>query len=175
MHKVMITVYGWNCNAFSQESYNQMLDSLELQMVTCSCGKSGCLIRYGFYHRMLRFLCVLLHLRIQRVFCKECRRTHAVLPSVIVPYSGIPIHDQQEIIAIHSQGQVPNEVMERNDLIDENNIKHILSQFRKHWKERIASLCLDVLEDLTVPCLSNYSMQFMQIHRIRNKLFCLPT
>ena len=61
-------------------------------------------------------------------------------------------------------------VMENNILIDENNIKYIIRQFKKYWKQKLLSASLGILDDLTVPCLAVYSRQFMQIHRTRNKL-----
>jgi 16S rRNA A1518/A1519 N6-dimethyltransferase RsmA/KsgA/DIM1 with predicted DNA glycosylase/AP lyase activity len=66
-------------------------------------------------------------------------------------------------------------VMLRNFLIDESNINYIVRQFRKHWKQRLLAIGASLSEDLTVPCLSAYSRQFMQIHRTRNILFCPPT
>lgn len=104
---------------------------------------------------------------VQRVWCKECETSHALL----VPYSQIPLKDQQEILACRNIGQNPESVMERNFLVDENHIKYILRQFKKHWKERLATLRLSLLDPLTVPCLDFYSMQFMQIRGTPNKLY----
>lgn len=61
-------------------------------------------------------------------------------------------------------------IMENNLLIDENNIKYIIRQFRKHWKQRLLSAALNIMDDLTASCLAVYSRQFMQIRRTRNKL-----
>lgn len=142
-------------------------------MVECTCGKKGCLIRYGHYRRYVKFMSVLIELCVQRVWCKECETSHALLPSLIVPYSQIPLKDQQEILACADSGKVPEAVMERNFLVDENHVKYLLRQFKKHWKERLASLRLSLLDHLTIPCLDTYSMQFMQIHGTPNKLCTL--
>lgn len=69
----------------------------------------------------------------------------------------------------------PEEVLQQNLLVDENNVKYIFRQFRKHWKQRILSLGLSLSCALSIPCLSVYSRQFMQIHRTRNILFIPPT
>ena len=147
-----------------------MLDGLQLFQVRCTCGKKGCLIRYGRYKRSVKLNSVLIQLSIQRVRCTECLVSHALFPSLLVPYSQIPLHDQQQILDRAEKGQDPEPVMESNLLIDENNIKYIILQFRKHWKQRLLSTALDILDDLTVPCLSIYSRQFMQIRRTRNQL-----
>lgn len=139
-------------------------------MVECTCGKKGCLIRYGHYKRSVKLNSVLIRLSVQRVFCTECLVSHALIPSIFVPYSQIPLHDQQQILDCTEKGMDTGPVMENNLLIDENNIKHIIRQFRKHWRQRLLSAALGILDDLTVPCLRVYSRQFMQIHRTRNKL-----
>ena len=78
---------------------------------------------------------------------------------------------QQEILACVENGVSPEPVMDRNILIDENNVKYIIRQFRRHWKQRILSLGLSLSDHLTVPSLAAFSRQFMQIHRTRNILF----
>ena len=166
----MITVLMEDCNGFSQDLYKKLIDNLQLHMVECTCGRKGCLIFFGHYRRRVKYLSNVLHICIQRVFCKECRKTNALIPSLLVPYSQIPRQDQQEILHAMESGSSPGLVMERNNLIDENHIKYISSQFKKHWKQRLLSLGLSLLDDLTSPCLEVFSRQFMQIHRTRNKL-----
>lgn len=173
-NKFMITVLFDDCNDFSQDYYDRMTASIQLHRVECTCGKKGCLIRYGHYRRFVKFMSVLIRLSIQRVRCKECGTSNALIPSLIVPYSQIPLRDQQEILSCADGGSVPKAVMEKNFLIDENNVKHIIRQFNKHWKQRLLSIGLSILDDLAIPCLLSYSRQFMQIHRTRNKLYA-PT
>lgn len=173
-YKTMITVFFEDCNSFSQDSYDLVLDQLQLHMVKCTCGKSGCLIRYGHYRRYVKFMSDLLCLTVQRVWCKECRTSHALIPSVLVPYSQIPLRDQQEILELMEKGVSPEPVMDRNILIDENNVKYIVRQFRRHWEQRILSLGLSLSDHLTIPSLAAFSRQFMQIHRTRN-IFCTST
>lgn len=170
----MITVLMEDCNGFSQDLYKKRIDSLQLHMVACTCGKKGCLIFFGHYQRKVKYLSNTIHLWVQRVCCKECNKTNALLPSLLVPYSQIPLRDQQEILHAMDSGSSPEPVMERNNLIDENHIKYIFSQFKKHWKQRLFSLGLSLLDGLTLPCLSAFLRQFMQIHRTRNKLCSFP-
>lgn len=170
----MITVLFQDCKDFSQELYDRTIDGLQLHMVGCTCGRKGCLIRYGHYKRYVKFMSTLIPLCIQRVWCKECETSHALLPSPLVPYSQIPLEDQQEILACRESGKSPEAVMGRNYLVDENHVKYISRQFKKHWKERLAALRLSLTDYLTVPCLGSYSMQFMQIRRTPNKL-CVQT
>ena len=166
----MITVIFEECNDFSQEYYDRTIDNLQLHMIECTCGKKGCLVRYGHYKRSVKLNSVLIRLSLQRVRCMECLVSHSLFPSLLVPYSQVLLQDQQQILDCAEKGQNMEPIMERNFLIDENNIKYIIRQFRKHWKQRLLSAALAILDDLTVPCLSIYSRQFMQIRRTRNKL-----
>lgn len=172
--KVMITVFIKECNQFSQESYDQAIAGVQIHMVECTCGKRGCLIFYGHYVRNVKFLSELIPLSVQRVYCRECHTTHALLPSLIVPYSQIPLADQQEILDDISKRRSPDAVMERNLLIDENNIKYIVRQYRRHWEQRLLAVGLTLRDSLTIPCLHAYLRQFMQIHRTRN-ILCTST
>ena len=166
----MITFLLPYYNEFSQEIYEQIINELPLPCIECSCGKSGCLIFYGHYQRTIKWHSKLIKLIVQRVLCKECGATHALLPDVLVPYSQISLEDQQKIIRLIEDGECIEPILEANCLIDENNIKYIIRQYRKHWKEKLLSIGNTLLEPLTIPCFSAYSRQFMQIHRTRNKL-----
>ena len=169
-YETMITVIFKECNGFSQKEYDCMVDGLQLFQVECTCGKKGCLIRYGHYRRSVKLNSAMVRLSIQRVFCTECGVSHALIPSILVPYSHVPLHDQQQILDRAEKGKDMEPVMENNLLIDENNVKYIIRQFKRHWKQRLLSAALAIMDDLAQPCLSLYSRQFMQIHRTRNKL-----
>lgn len=167
----MITALNEEFNGFSQESYDSVVNNLQLHTVKCTCGKKGCLIRYGHYHRHVKYLSELLKLRIQRVLCTQCGKTHALMLSSLVPYSQVAKEDQQEILDCVEKGTSPQDVMLRNFLIDENTVKYIIRQFRKHWKQRILSLGLTLSDALTVPCLHTFGRQFMQVHKTCNILY----
>ncbi len=169
-NKAMITVPVKESNHFSQKFYDQVIAGIQLHMVECTCGKKGCLIRYGHYRRMVKFRSHTVSLSVQRVLCKACHTTHAILLSLIVPYSQIPLEDQQGILRAVDGGESPDPIMERNLLVDENNVKYIIRQYRRHWKQRLHYLGLTLSDSLPVPCLQAFFRQFMQIHRTRNKL-----
>ena len=171
----MITIPIEDCNNFSQEIYDKIVNVLPIHMAQCKCGHTGCLIFHGRYTRGLKILSDFLSLTIQRVRCKFCGRTHAILPALIVPYSHIPREDQQDILMLNAEGKSPAPVLERNVLIDEGHVRHIIRQFKDHWKERILSLALSLRDSLTEPCISTFGLQFMQIRRTWNSFFSPPT
>ena len=111
VYRTMITIFFKDCNDFSQDFYNDTIDRLQLHMVKCPCGKRGCLIRYGHYPRKVKFMSSLISLIVQRVWCKECHHTHALIPSLLVPYSRIPLKDQQELLDCLLNHRSPDDVM----------------------------------------------------------------
>jgi hypothetical protein len=171
----MITIPIEDCNSFSQKIYDDYVFGLQIHMMECKCGHCGSLIFYGHYSRHLKILGLFLSLIVQRVRCSFCGRTHALVPSLIVPYSQIPREDQQEILELNEAGKPAGQVLDRNCQIDESHVRHIIRRFKRHWKERILSLGLSLHDRLTEACLSVYSLQFMQVHRTWNSFFSPPT
>lgn len=171
----MITVLFPSDKPFSEKLYFSFLQLINLFSVECTCHKKGCLIFYGWYKRKVKLPSGPLLLSVQRVRCKECGKTHALLPSVLVPYSQVSLKDQLDILILTEDDRSPETVMDRNPMIDENNVKHIIRLYKKHWKERLRSIGLTLRDELIIPCLSAFSRQFMQIHRIPNILFVPPT
>lgn len=172
----MITFPLEDCKGFSQKIYDDAVGSLQLHRMECNkCKKKGFLKLFGFYKRTVKLYSEAMRLRVQRVRCTECDGTHALLPSLIVPYSQIPKADQQEILKRKQEGKPVEPVLDRNNLIDENHVKYIIRMFRKHWEQRIASIKLTLADSLTRPCLSHYARQFMQIHKGLNSFFSAAT
>ena len=173
--RIMITIPIDDCNSFSQKNYDEYVFRLQPHMMKCKCGRCGGLIFYGHYERNLKLLGLFHSIIIQRVRCSFCGKTHALIPSLIVPYSQIPREDQQEILKLNDEGKPADPVLNRNCQIDESNVRHIIRRYKQFWKERILSLGLSLCDRLTETCLSVYLLQFMQIHRTWNSFFSQPT
>ena len=128
---LMITIFIDSCNPISQKKYDDAISALQLHQLSCPCcGKASRMAFYGTYARSVKQNGELVELRIRRVICSECGSTHALLLSEIVPYSRTPLFDQADIISGN-----PAAVMERNPLVDENGVRSILRQFKKHWEQ----------------------------------------
>lgn len=159
-----------------QSAYFQQVNSIVLCEVVCPvCGKKGCLIFYGTYGRNLFWYSLNILLHIQRVRCKECGSTHALMPHIIVPYSRVPLVDQQEILQHFVEGTSPEEVLERNLLIDWDAAYRIYRNFTNFWEQRISDLNLSIWDDLFASCLDKYFMQPFQMRDRVNMLLRLPT
>lgn len=173
----MITIFVRDCNQISQSFYDSVINNVPLHQLTCSCSHSACLSIHGYYRRTVKLTSGALRLRVCRVKCSECGTTHALLLSSMVPYSQIPLLDQQKICSDFEEGKSTSLVCEANPSIDENNVKSVLRNYRHCWREKLRSLRIRLfpLGDLILSCFSYYSSQFMQIHQRVNKLFSYTT
>ncbi len=167
----MITIISKNFKSFSQKNYDSLIDALDFHRLPCTCGRKGDLIKHGHYDRSIKTPLGFVALLILRVKCKSCHRTHAILPSTIVPYSQVSLSDHIKIIQAFNQKESFDSIMLANLLIDEGNIRSIIRQYRIHWKERLASFGGLLNSSLTRSCFRHFSRQFMQIKWTANCLF----
>lgn len=171
----MITIIADKINTLNQISYNNFLQNIEMHQLSCSCGLSGCLIKHGYYSRSIKTSCGIILLSIRRVKCKHCGKTHAIFPVLIVPYSRVLLNTHLSIITTYISKSSFEPIMMANEYIDESNIKYIIRQFLRHWKERIAAFGFSVFDSLDIlskQCLNTFKRQFMQIKCTANILFC---
>lgn len=173
----MITVKTENYNHISQDFYNKTIASLELHLLSCTCGHSGCLIRYGSYRRSIQLAHKTLSLSVMRVYCNICGHTHALLLSSMVPYSQIPLSLHIRFLDAYEHRTAFLDILGGQCCVDENNLKSIIRCYRLHWRQRLlsAALLLTDISSLVFGCFSCFSRQFMQIKTTRNKLFIPPT
>ena len=171
-HTPMITLNTDINNTLTQKIYNQLIADLQFHQLTCTCGRSGSLSVHAYYMRSLKVPEGKLRLRICRVICSCCGRTHALLPSFIVPYSQIPLQEQVEIISAYETSDSSQSVMNRIPSIDESNCAYVIRQYCRHWKQRLLSERIDICEtSLVSRCFSAFLRQFMQIKSTPNILF----
>lgn len=168
----MITLKVDNNNPLTQKTYNQLIAGLQFHQLTCTCGHSGSLSVHGYYQRFLKVPEGKIRLRICRVVCSCCGRTHALLPSVIVPYSQIPLQVQVETISAYKTSDSSESIMNRIPSIDESNCAYIIRQYRRHWRQRLLSERIDICDiSLVSKCFTAFFRQFMQIKSTPNILF----
>lgn len=168
----MITLNTDINNPLTQKTYNQLIADLQFHQLTCTCGQSGSLSVHAYYQRSLKVPEGTLRLRICRVICSCCGRTHALLPASIVPYSQIPLPEQVEIISAYETSDPLETVMDTNPSIDENNCNYVIRQYLRHWKQRLLSERIEIRDpSLVSRCFTAFFRQFMQIKNTPNILF----
>ena len=177
VHKHMITLSTDKFNHISQKIYDTLVSSVDFFKLTCVCGLSGCLISHGSYKRYVKINGAKTVLCISRVKCNICGKTHALLLSSMVPYSQILLHEHIKIIAAHTDPVKRSLVMEHNPELDENDLYHVMSQYRRHWEQRLFShgIGFDSVSHLVYQCFSLFHRQFMQIKNTPNILYLKPT
>lgn len=164
----MITQLELEVNTLDEKSYNKLAANLDLSKVECSCGHSGCMIRHGYYSRKIKTRNGTITLRILRVKCKECGKTHAVFPANIVPYSQIPVDIQQSMIIYPMGSEEIQTIMNGNSDITESDILHTKYNYSHFWKERLYSIGVSVFDDIIhiiQESIQAFRRQFMQNRR----------
>jgi transposase len=167
----MITIKTNQCKTFSQNNYDNLINDLSFHQFECTCGSKGQLTKHAYYKRSIKDCGDLVELRILRVKCMACDKTHAILPDTIVPYSRISMKDHLRILVSYMNNLSFEQIMIDNILINENNIYYIIKSFIKHWNERLKSA--EILFDnfLILNCFKYFERQFMQIKCTPNILF----
>lgn len=121
--------------------------------------RSSCPLSLAFIG-CFRF-CQGLPLIIQRVLCQSCSRSHALIPSGLVPYSQIPLEDQVSLIEAFEKGGSPGAVLDENPEIDDRTPFRLIRMYLIYWRERLLSerIILRPLARLTRQCLSLFGKQ----------------
>jgi hypothetical protein len=167
----MITITEQKIKCFSQQSYDEMIEELPFHKLSCTCGRRSDLVRHGRYNRFVKVSARMESIKVLRVLCKSCGKTHALLPEWIVPFSSVLLKDHIEIIKTHLSGESIKPVMAENPMIDESNIRYIVKQFRRHWLQRLATCRISLDKHIIHACFQTFSRQFMQIKCTPNLLF----
>jgi hypothetical protein len=163
----------------TQKSYDKFIDTLNFSSLSCSaCGFLGACTKFCGYVRSIVTGVGKVPLEILRVQCGQCQATHALLPTLIVPYSQIILDDHLEIIRLFESGKSPYQIQPANPEIDVWIVIYIIKQYLAHWKQRLLafSISLTLIDsELITSCFKLYNRQFMQIKRTRNFIFHPPT
>jgi len=175
----MIQFFSDFDKSFSQKSYDEFIEILNLSSLRCSsCELLGDFTKHAYYTRQIIIIDGKVTIKILRVQCGRCNATHALLPSQIVPYSQISLQDQLEIITEYESGVAPNHIAPSIPTIDTWIVVYIIKQYLNHWKMRLISdsICLYLeIEELILSCFKHHDRQFMQVKCGRNCLFKPPT
>lgn len=128
--------------------YNDSIRKLKPYSLKCSCGCRGSLIKYGRYKRRIDNYDIL----IQRVYCKNCKVTHALLPIFIIPYERNSICCVMDMINCDIICKADYELI---------RYKNIYNEWIKKMNIKGINNC-DGLELIITFCANRYNMGFMQ-------------
>lgn len=144
--------------------YEYDMKNLNRFEVQCSCGCRGSIIKYGTYSRDIIIDDKLVTIRIQRVYCKECGETHALMPVFIIPFDRRPLKYVLELIDILKNEKV-------------NSADYELVKYQKLFKQWEKNLKIinksfnDEIFDLIVFSAYHFKRMFLQraLNRFKRK------
>ena len=124
----MILFETVSVNIITQEEYEEYESALKelcLSSVECPDCHHHSLIFHGTYSRGIKQSDGILNLIVQRVLCRECEHTHALLPAFLIPYCQIILSETVQIIQASSPEE-KEQIMRDNPSTDESDIGRVL-------------------------------------------------
>lgn len=94
---MIIIKIGTKIKDINQKSYTNTVNSIDFSKISCSCGATNSFKTHSYYVRNVSFLGLKIKIRIMRVICADCGRTHAILIESMVPFS---ILSKDDIVSI---------------------------------------------------------------------------
>ena len=169
----MITLFVEEINNLTPKFYNNCILNLQMHQLKCTCGRSACLKIHGYYKRFVKTNNDKLCFNICRVKCDFCNTTHALLLSSMVPYSQIPLMDFVSAVESYESMQTSSALTNLETSMDESNLRYIIRQYLKYWKQKIlsAKIKFHPVDILITSCFKSYNRQFMQIKTTSNIIF----
>ena len=103
-------------------------------------------------------------------------------PGLLQRYSnhrveGSGLSEQVRILSCYEASGDFAAIMQDHPAIDESNIRHVIRQYRCHWRQRrlAIGLTLSMTCHFIIQCFSGFDRQFMQIKQTPNVFFLKPT
>lgn len=141
--------------------YSKKMEELNPYSLECSCKCKGQCIKYGRYPRRLIVNDKLAFIFIQRVYCKKCKKTHAILPTFIVPY---------EINTLEYIMDLVKEFKDEKISSADYELERYINVY-KAWEARFKAIeytISDDIEEVITFCAYYYGMCFMQSAKRKN-------
>lgn len=153
----------WAFQKKISEMIQEFIDDIEVKCLICPKCETANAVKHGYYERYLRTALGMVKIKVLRIKCLKCGKTHAVLPLFVVPYSWTMLRHQIMII----RGQ-KREAMEQLTSLCESEIYYIKKQYRKYWEQKILSESIQFDESISERCFDVFGKQFMQIRGAYN-------
>lgn len=173
----MITFQTFNFNNYSQDSYDLDISSLALTKIKCTCGSTGHFHRHAVYPRYLTLDSDnTILISIVRIKCESCNCTHALLPSIIIPYRILSNPCIIKIIQSYRNVSDSASVISKITGFSRELVKKIIAFFIKFHKERLTSFlaffgrCDFECFDFIINYFSEYHVMFMQHISTKNMI-----
>ena len=159
----------------SKSLFDSYMEQFKPQFETCPiCGSTGNCHIHDYYGRsVIDFkggrqdksqLCVL------RVFCDSCQHAHAILPDIIIPYSGYSLFFVLRILGEYFAGLYTIEQLCQRFNVSQNQFYKWLTLWKSHKKEWLGLLADTETSDydffnqlVALHSYSSFSMEFIRL------------
>lgn len=186
----MVSYKSIKYKSYRQEDYDKEIKEIEddeYKHIRCTCGSLGHFHRHGAYWRFLTSEVedIIKNndekkennaddknetnlIKITRIRCESCNKTHALLPTVIIPYRILSNPIITKMIDSYRNAFDSVAALARMAGISPEQARKLISFYEKHHKERLESFLADfnVAEYLDQEFISGYfkenHMMFMQ-------------
>lgn len=143
----MITLNSIKINKNRIKSLKELENMVNLPLIVCPHCNSTQIIKYGTYKRLVIFLIDgAIHnkeVKVQRTKCKSCGKTHALLPSFIIPYKQYSV-DLIAQILLDLETETYETVSNRYNI----NVRYIAS-LKRQYETKHKSRCKTTFNNLT--------------------------
>lgn len=141
--------------------YHKHMNELISYKIKCGCGVSGNCIKYGWYKRKLIINDRFKEIKLQRIYCKHCKKTHTIIPKFIIPYERHPFSYVLDLVNLYYNKRISK--------ADYELVRYI-KIFNK-WKRRLNLIDNKLKGDfnkIIIFCSTYFKMCFMQNKIRRN-------
>lgn len=159
----------FNCKSVKippNQLYDSIIDNIPFASIKCTnCYHSG-FQKHCYYYRTLynSYSRSFTRIKILRLICPNCGKTHAFLLSSMIPYSKFPLDLTIDICQLASEKQI-REFLDLHIEIILDTLRSMKRRFRLFWKQRLLScdISFDIFS-ITNKCIAFFQRQFMQNH-----------
>lgn len=141
------------------EIYAEAINSIDFNNVEChKCKVTGDYEVKGYYERYIIINTYKLKIKILRIKCKNCGRTHAILFLDFIPYYQLSSLDSEEIIGNNFEDDIYNEEI-INSL--KKRVRKFNDRIRPYGLSVFNETILSIIKMIVFKCYNSY----LQIHR----------
>lgn len=157
-------------NKLNQKFYDDCINRIDVHSLSCTCGSHNHVI-HGYYKRKVITDEDKITLRIVRIKCKCCGKTHAILISLIIPYKSVCLNTSIRIIKKDNI----DSLMIDNIHLAEQIISRIRKTFNERYKKWMSLGGLTFDDDLVYQSFLDFKANFLQVRKGFYTLKCDST
>ena len=173
----MISFKTLHFNTYCQSDYDSDIANINYSKIKCSCGSTGHFHKHALYSRYLSLSPDnSVSISIVRIKCESCNTTHALLPSIIIPYRILSNPCIINIIQSFRYVTDSASVISKITGFSRELVIKLIAFFIKFHKERLSSFlavfsaCVSDSFDFIMNYFSEYHIMFMQRVTTKNMI-----